>query len=131
MHAQVSGNVALAASSTNIAFRVYAYLTRSSCHAHTSIYSIVLWKHHKWVSQLLAVICVVDISLSVLCECLASQLYLIYAGIRMSNMMAVGAFSVDSLWDDEHQFCVISAGRTQRGLLSLYCFSLFSPSKLT
>ncbi|KAI0792993.1 hypothetical protein BC629DRAFT_336346 [Irpex lacteus] len=81
----VSGNVALAASSTNIAFRV-----------------IVLWKHHKWVSQLLAVICVVDISLAVL----------------------LGAFSVDSLWDDEHQFCVISAGRTQRGLLSLYCFTV-------
>ncbi|KAI0088569.1 hypothetical protein BDY19DRAFT_171542 [Irpex rosettiformis] len=82
----VSGNVALAASSTNIAFRVI----------------MLWWKTHKTISHILIGICIVDLILAIL----------------------LGVFSIDATWDEERGICLISAGKTQRGLLSLYCFTV-------
>ncbi|KAI0345589.1 hypothetical protein BDW22DRAFT_1481824 [Trametopsis cervina] len=81
----IVGNVALAAASTNLAFR-----------------SIVLWKSNRWISRALIAVCIVHI---------------IFAA-------AMGGFAIDAKWDSEHQICVISDGKTQRGLLSVYCFTL-------
>ncbi|KAI0700082.1 hypothetical protein BC835DRAFT_1329246 [Cytidiella melzeri] len=81
----VTGNVALAAASANLGYRV-----------------IVLWKSHVWFSRLLTAICVMHILLAIL----------------------LGAFSIETTWDDKAQYCIVSPGSTQRGLLSLYLFTL-------
>jgi hypothetical protein len=89
------------------------------------IHSIALWKSGPWIVRLLTVVCVVHSLLAILRK---TFIYLNDRAMKLKTpYYTVGAFSIETIWDAQQNICIILPGKTQHGLLSLYCFSMSDP----